>query len=247
MTKQDDGRWRLTMPVEAGSYYYKFVVEGVDHKDETNPTTVFGPNWSTFQVPGDETLRGEYTGTSPPSRGAGDDMTYTSTATATAASAYVWTPPDTTPTGKSPTPCSSSSTVGHRPGRTGSRSASRQILDNNYANCGLVPMVVVMSNGNGVNFPNEIPATHHRGRRGAVQRKLRRQERAIAGLSLGSGHALSTLFTVPGQFGYMAACRPSQRPRQRGCGRGQRGTKLLRSTRRHSGLHLWATMTLVNN
>ena len=67
MTLQDDGRWRLTMPVEPGSYYYKFVVEGVDHKDETNPTSVFSePNWSTFQVPGNETLRGEYTTRSRP-------------------------------------------------------------------------------------------------------------------------------------------------------------------------------------
>jgi hypothetical protein len=41
MEKQADGRWRLTVgPLEGGSYYYKFVVDRVDHKDASNPTTV---------------------------------------------------------------------------------------------------------------------------------------------------------------------------------------------------------------
>ncbi len=127
MVKQDDGRWRLTMPVEAGSYYYKFVVEGSDRKDTANPTTVLSePNWSTFQVPGDETLRGEYTTpVAPEARGEVTVMSYTSVATGNPTrSAYVWTPPGTTPSAPRPTRSSTCSTAAARPGRTGSRSAS---------------------------------------------------------------------------------------------------------------------------
>ena len=105
MTLQEDGRWRLTMPVEAGSYYYKFVVEGVDKKDQTNPTSVLSePNWSTFQVPGDETLRGEYTTpVAPEDRGSVEVMNYTSSANGNPTrSAYVWTPPDYDPDPETP-------------------------------------------------------------------------------------------------------------------------------------------------
>src|SRR5690606_17857750 len=65
MVQQDDGSWRLSLAVDGGSYYYKFVVDGVDHKDEVNPTSVFSePTWSTFAVGGDN-LRGRYTAEVP--------------------------------------------------------------------------------------------------------------------------------------------------------------------------------------
>ena len=208
MTKQDDGRWRLTMPVEAGSYYYKFVVEGVDHKDETNPTTVFSePNWSTFQVPGDETLRGEYTTpVAPELRGSVEVMNYTSTANGNPErSAYVWTPPGYDAEREEPYPVFY---LQHGGGQTWTDwievGFAAQILDNHYAKGNIVPMVVVMANGNGVNFPNEITQRITVAAEAQYNVSSEGEERALAGLSMGSGATLTTLWAHPGEFAYIS-------------------------------------------
>lgn len=208
MTKQDDGRWRLTMPVEAGSYYYKFVVEGVDHKDETNPTTVFSePNWSTFQVPGDETLRGEYTTpVAPELRGSVEVMNYTSTANGNPErSAYVWTPPGYDAEREEPYPVFY---LQHGGGQTWTDwievGFAAQILDNHYAKGNIVPMVVVMANGNGVNFPNEITQRITVAAEAQYNVSSEGEDRALAGLSMGSGATLTTLWAHPGEFAYIS-------------------------------------------
>jgi enterochelin esterase-like enzyme len=208
MTKQDDGRWRLTMPVEAGSYYYKFVVEGVDHKDETNPTTVFSePNWSTFQVPGDETLRGEYTTpVAPELRGSVEVMNYTSTANGNPErSAYVWTPPGYDAEREEPYPVFY---LQHGGGQTWTDwievGFAAQILDNHYAKGNIVPMVVVMANGNGVNFPNEITQRITVAAEAQYNVSGEGEDRALAGLSMGSGATLTTLWAHPGEFAYIS-------------------------------------------
>jgi enterochelin esterase-like enzyme len=208
MVKQDDGRWRLTMPVEAGSYYYKFVVEGVDHKDQTNPTTVFSePNWSTFQVPGDETLRGEYTTpVAPEARGAVEVMEYTSSASGNPTrSAYVWTPPDYDPDRAEAYPVFY---LQHGGGQTWTDwievGFAAQILDNHYAKGNIVPMVVVMANGNGVNFPNEITQRITVAAEAQYNVSSEGEDRALAGLSMGSGATLTTLWAHPGEFAYIS-------------------------------------------
>jgi enterochelin esterase-like enzyme len=209
MTKQDDGRWRLTMPVEAGSYYYKFVVEGVDRKDQTNPTTVLSePNWSTFQVPGDETLRGEYTTpVAPENRGSVEVLNYTSTANGSPQrSAYVWTPPDYDPERAEAYPVFY---LQHGGGQTWTDwievGFAAQILDNHYAKGTIVPMVVVMANGNGVNFPNEITQRITVAAEAQYNVSSEGENRALAGLSAGSGATLSTLWAHPGKFAYIGA------------------------------------------
>lgn len=216
MVKQDDGRWRLTMPVEAGSYYYKFVVEGSDRKDVTNPTTVLSePNWSTFQVPGDETLRGEYTTpVAPEARGEVTVMNYTSVAGGNPTrSAYVWTPPGFDPDRAEAYPVFY---LQHGGGQTWTDwievGFAAQILDNHFAKGDIVPMVVVMANGNGVNFQNElfqriIPATE-----AGYNTSSDPADRAIAGLSMGSGLALNTLYQYPGEFAYVGAMSAFSNP-----------------------------------
>lgn len=208
MEKQDDDRWRLTVgPIEGGSYYYKFVVDRVDHKDDSNPASVTSePTWSTFNVPGDS-LRGQYTGDVPADeRGEVTTMSYESTAGNQQRTSYVWTPPDYDPDRAQPYPVFF---LQHGGGQTWTDwievGRAAQILDNTYQDGDLIPMVVVMSNGNGVNFPNEllqriVPATED-----AYHVSSDPDERALAGLSLGSGHALSTLFNFPGEFGYVGA------------------------------------------
>ena len=209
MTLQEDGRWRLTMPVEAGSYYYKFVVEGVDHKDQTNPTSVLSePNWSTFQVPGDETLRGEFTRPSPPRLAASVEvLNYTSTANGNPTrSAYVWTPPDYDPDRAEAYPVFY---LQHGGGQTWTDwievGFAAQILDNHYAQGNIVPMVVVMANGNGVNFPNEITQRITVAAEAQYNVSSEGENRALAGLSAGSGATLSTLWAHPGEFAYIGA------------------------------------------
>ncbi|MGM7678541.1 alpha/beta hydrolase-fold protein [Microbacterium sp. A94] len=207
MEKAGD-RWRLTLgPVEGGSYYYKFVVDGVDHKDTGNPTFVNSePTWSTFFVAGDG-IRGEFTGdVAPDNRGAVDTMNYESSAGGDARSAYVWTPPGYDADREEAYPVFF---LQHGGGQTWSDwvqvGRAAQILDNHYAKGNITPMVVVMANGNGVDYPKEIlqniiPATES-----AYNVSSDPAQRALAGLSMGSGHALSTLYAHPGEFGYIGA------------------------------------------
>ncbi|MEV4686295.1 alpha/beta hydrolase-fold protein [Microbacterium sp. LWH3-1.2] len=233
MTKQDDGRWRLTMPVEAGSYYYKFVVEGSDRKDTTNPTTVLSePNWSTFQVPGDDTLRGEYTTpVAPEARGNVEVMDYTSGANGNPTrSAYVWTPPDYDPDRAEAYPVFY---LQHGGGQTWTDwievGFAAQILDKHYAEGDIVPMVVVMANGNGVNFPNEITQRITVAAEAQYNVSNDPEERALAGLSMGSQAALSTLYTFPGQFAYIGAMSAfTNPPANANVAAINEGTKLLR-------------------
>jgi enterochelin esterase-like enzyme len=207
MTRQDDGSWRLTMPLEGGSYYYKFEVEGVDKKDPGNPTSVFSePAWSTFTVAGD-TLRGRYTAEVPADeRGEVSVMSYTSTAGEQERSAYVWTPPDYDADRAEPYPVFY---LQHGGGQTWTDWLEvghvDRILDNHYRQGTMVPMVVVMANGNGVDFPTEMttriaPTAEERYNVSADPRL-----RALAGLSMGSGHTLSTLWAHPGEFAYIGA------------------------------------------
>lgn len=233
MTKQEDGRWRLTMPVEAGSYYYKFVVEGSDRKDTTNPTTVLSePNWSTFQVPGDETLRGEYTTpVAPEARGNVEVMNYTSSASGNPTrSAYVWTPPGYDPDRAEAYPVLY---LQHGGGQTWTDwievGFAAQILDNHYAKGNIVPMVVVMANGNGVNFPNEITQRITVAAEAQYNVSSDPEDRALAGLSMGSAAALSTMYQMPGQFAYIGAMSAfTNPPASANVAAINEGTKLLR-------------------
>ena len=201
-------RWRLTLgPLDGGSYYYKFAVDRVDHKDAGNPTVVTSElNWSTFFVAGSG-VRGEFTGdVAPELRGAVETMDYPTLAGAQDRSAYVWTPPGYDPDREEPYPVFF---LQHGGGQTWSDwiqvGRAAQILDNHYANGTIRPMVVVMANGNGVDYPKEIlqnivPATE-----AAYNVSSDPAQRALAGLSMGSGHALSTLYAHPGEFAYIGA------------------------------------------
>ncbi|WP_431075427.1 alpha/beta hydrolase-fold protein [Microbacterium phyllosphaerae] len=207
MEKAGD-RWRLTLgPIEGGSYYYKFVVDRVDRKDAGNPTNVESePNWSTFFVAGDG-IRGAFTGdVAPEQRGAVQTMPYSSLAGGADRSAYVWTPPGYDPEREEPYPVFF---LQHGGGQTWSDwikvGRAAQILDNHYANGTIRPMVVVMANGNGVDYPKEITQKLIPTTEAAYNVSSDPSQRALAGLSMGSGHALSTLYAYPGEFAYIGA------------------------------------------
>ncbi|MEE6282344.1 alpha/beta hydrolase-fold protein [Georgenia sp. MJ170] len=207
MEKHGD-RWRLTLgPLEGGSYYYKFVVDRVDHKDAANPTSVVSePTWSTFHVAG-EGIRGEYTADVPAeSRGAVEVMSYTSIADEEERSAYVWTPPDYDPNREEPYPVLY---LQHGGGQSWADwidvGFAAQILDNHHLRGTIVPMVVVMGNGNGVDFPAELRQRIVPTAEAEYHVSSDPGERALAGLSMGSGHTLETLYAHPGEFAYIGA------------------------------------------
>lgn len=206
MVRQRDGSWRLSMPFEGGSYYYKFEVDGVDHKDANNPTSVFSePAWSTFIVAGD-TLRGRYLAEVPAGeRGDVSVMTYPSTA-GEERSAYVWTPPDYDADRAEAYPVFY---LQHGGGQTWTDWLEvghvDRILDNHYRQGTIAAMVVVMANGNGVNFPEEMVTRIAPTAEEQFNVSSDGERRALAGLSLGSGHALGTLWAHPGEFGYIGA------------------------------------------
>lgn len=206
MVQQADGRWRVTFgPLEGGSYYYRFIVDGVNHKDTNNPTSVVSePLWSTFHAPG-KTVRAQFTApVAEADRGGVEILDYVSTAGQQDRTAYVWTPPGYDADRDEPYPVFY---LQHGGGQTWADwvevGYAPQILDNHYRLGNIPPMIVVMANGNGVNFPNEIsqrivPATE-----AAYNASSDPEERALAGLSMGSGHALSTLLALPGEFAYV--------------------------------------------
>ncbi|MFI2486065.1 alpha/beta hydrolase [Promicromonospora kroppenstedtii] len=208
MVQQADGSWRLSLAVEGGSYYYKFVVDGVDHKDAGNPTKVLSePTWSTFTADGD-TVRAQYTAEVPPeARGEVSVMSYPSTAGGgTQRSAYVWTPPDYDADRAEEYPVFY---LQHGGGQTWTDWVEvghvQRILDNHYLRGTMEPMVVVMANGNGVDFPTEITTRIVPAAEEQFNISTEGDHRALAGLSMGSGHTLSTLWAHPGEFGYIGA------------------------------------------
>lgn len=232
MVKQADDRWRLTLgPLEGGSYYYKFIVDRVDRKDANNPTSTLSEvNWSTFFVSG-QGVRGEFTAdVAPESRGTVTAMSFTSTAGNTTRQANVYTPPGYDPDRAQPYPVLF---LQHGSGQTWSDwvdvGRAAQILDNHLLRGTIAPMVVVMANGNSVNFQNElyqrlIPATE-------AQFNVSSQpgERAIAGLSAGSGLALTALYATPGQFAYVGGFSAfSNPPANADAAQINAGTRLVR-------------------
>lgn len=204
--KQQGDRWRATLgPLEPGFYYYKFVVDRVDHKDSTNPTTVTSePMWSSFTVEGD-TRRGQFLNDVPEGRG-GDvtPFTYVSTVTEQQRSAYVWTPPGYDADRAEAYPVFY---LQHGGGQSWTdwieMGRAAQILDNHYVRGDLLPMVVVMPDGNGVNYSAELMESLVPAIEQSYNVSSDPKQRALAGLSAGGGHVQTVLGSDPGAFAYI--------------------------------------------
>ncbi|MBG0568058.1 alpha/beta hydrolase-fold protein [Actinoplanes aureus] len=203
LTRAGD-RWRVTVgPLKPWFYYYKFIVDRVSHKDTSNPSSVTTePTWSTFLVPG---KRARLLADVPAGRGGAlERLTYRSTVAAEDREAYVWTPPGYDPARPAQYPVLY---LQHGSGQNYTdwveMGRARQILDNHFRDGALVPMVVVMANGNVPDLSREllegiVPAARARYH---ISHEPHRQ--ALAGLSMGGFQTLDVVRSRPGEFAWI--------------------------------------------
>lgn len=223
LTKNEKGVWEITVgPVPAGSFRYVFNVDGVNTMDPRNPQVSESNenSWSLVHVKG-----AEYSDTTDVPRGAVAAVTYYSKALGKFRRMHIYTPPGyELGTGKYPVfyllhgagDCDDSWTSVGRAGF---------ILDNLIAAKKAKPMIIVMPAGHvgplgqgpipgiaqpGSNAPppvdpfirefmNDImpyAESHYRVLPG-------RQNRAIAGLSMGGNHTLNIALPNLERFGYI--------------------------------------------
>jgi enterochelin esterase-like enzyme len=197
-------RWRGTVgPLKPWFYYYKFIVDRVSKKDTSNPTSITTePTWSTFLVPGEQS---RLLADVPPGRGGTvETLTYHSTVAGQQRSAYVWTPPGYDPDRADPYPVLY---LQHGGGQSYTdwveMGRAKQILDNEYRDGDIVPMVVVMGNGNVPDFPRELRENIVPAARAEYHIADDPARKALAGLSMGGFQTYDVLKKHPGEFAYI--------------------------------------------
>ncbi|GGC06255.1 alpha/beta hydrolase, partial [Cellulomonas carbonis] len=196
-------RWRLSLGPLDGFYYYRYVVDGVDHKDPVDTVNTL-TGVSPLYVPGEnDRLLADV-----PAGDGGDlsVLTYHSDFAGEERSAYVWTPPGYDPERAEAYPVLY---LNHGGGQSWGDwvevGRAPQILDNLSLQGEIEPMVVVMPNGNVPDyqaelFGNIVPATE-----AAYHVSADPEQRALAGLSLGAMNTLNTWLSHPGEFAYIGA------------------------------------------
>ncbi|MEW9528747.1 alpha/beta hydrolase [Microbispora sp. NPDC049125] len=205
MSREGD-RWRATVgPLAPWFYYYKFIVDRVSVKDASNPTKITSePTWSTFFVSGE---RSRLLSDVPEGQGGKvESLTYQSTVANQERTALVWTPPGYDPNRAEPYPVLY---LQHGSGQNYTdwveMGRAKQILDHEFLDGDLVPMVVVMGNGNSSNFNKELLENIVPAARARYHISSDPSGQALAGLSMGGGQAIGVLKAYPGEFAYVAA------------------------------------------
>ncbi|MEV4454866.1 alpha/beta hydrolase-fold protein [Microbispora sp. NPDC049633] len=203
---REGDRWRATVgPLEPWFYYYRLIVDRVAVKDASNPTKVTTePTWSTFLVPGERARM--LTDVPAGQGGKVESLTYRSNVTNQDRTALVWTPPGYDPNRAEPYPVFY---LQHGGGQNHTdwveMGRAKQILDNHSLDGNLVPMVVVMSNGNVPDFNKELLENIDPAVRARYHVSGDPSRQALAGLSMGGGQTMTMLKAHPGRFAYIAA------------------------------------------
>lgn len=205
MTRRGD-RWRVTVgPLDPWFYYYQPIVDGVAVKDTSNPTTVTSePNWSTFFIPGEAS---RLLSDVPDGQGGKvESLTYRSDVVNEDRTALVWTPPGYDPDRAEPYPVLY---LQHGSGQSYTdwveMGRAKQILDHRLLDGDMVPMVVVMGNGNVPDFSRELLENIVPAARARYNISADPSGQALAGLSMGGVQTLEVLKAHPGKFAYIAA------------------------------------------
>jgi enterochelin esterase-like enzyme len=202
MTKEGD-RWRLTLGPLDGFYYYRYVVDGVDQKDPadtTTPLTGVSPLYVAGQT---DTMLGDV----PAGQGGTvTTMTYHSDVANEDRKALVWTPPGYDANRAEPYPVLYlQHGAGQSYGDWVETGRAKQILDNHYVNGDIVPMVVVMGNGNVSDFQAELLNNIMPAARAQYHVSSDPSQQALVGLSMGGMNTLSTVLAHPGEFAYVSS------------------------------------------
>ncbi|MFC4532146.1 alpha/beta hydrolase [Sphaerisporangium dianthi] len=205
MSREGD-RWRVTVgPLDPWFYYYRWIVDRVGVKDASNPTKITTEAaWSTFLIPGE---RSRLLSDVPAGQGGKvESLTYRSTVANQDRTALVWTPPGYDPDRAEPYPVLY---LQHGSGQNYTdwteMGRAKQILDHQFLDGDLVPMVVVMGNGNSSNFNKELLENIVPAARAGYHISSDPSRQALAGLSMGGGQAIGVLKAYPGEFAYVAA------------------------------------------
>ncbi|WP_344937952.1 alpha/beta hydrolase-fold protein [Sphaerisporangium flaviroseum] len=203
---RDGDRWRVTVgPLEPWFYYYRWIVDRVGVKDASNPTKITSePAWSSFFIPGE---RARLLSDVPAGQGGKvESLTYRSNVANADRTALVWTPPGYDPNRAEPYPVLY---LQHGSGQNYTdwteMGRAKQILDHQFLDGDLVPMVVVMGNGNSSNFNKELLENIVPAARACYHIASDPSRQALAGLSMGGGQAIGVLKAYPGQFASIAA------------------------------------------
>lgn len=201
---RNGNRWRGTIgPLKPWFYYYKFLVDLASKKDTSNPTRVTTePTWSTFLVPGE---RSRLLADVPQGRGGTvETLSYDSKVAGQKRLAYVWTPPGYDPRRAQPYPVLY---LQHGGGQNYTdwveMGRAKQILDNQFLDGKLVPMVVVMGNGNVSDFTRELLENIVPAARAKYRISSDPAQQALAGLSMGGFQTYDVLKSNPGKFAYI--------------------------------------------
>ncbi|MFB4268304.1 alpha/beta hydrolase [Nonomuraea sp. GTA35] len=203
---REGDRWRATVgPLDPWFYYYRLMVDGVSVKDVSNPTKVTTePTWSTFLVNGDKARL--LTDVPAGQGGKVESMTYRSGVANQGRTALVWTPPGYDPDRAQPYPVFY---LQHGGGQNYTdwveMGRAKQILDHHFLDGNLVPMVVVMGNGNVPDFNKELLENLVPAARARYNVSDDPSQQALAGLSMGGGQTFGVLKAFPGRFAYVAA------------------------------------------
>ncbi|WP_182888066.1 alpha/beta hydrolase [Microbispora sp. H10885] len=205
MSREGD-RWRATVgPLDPWFYYYQWIVDGVSVKDVSNPAKVTTePTWSTFFISGE---RSRLLSDVPAGQGGKvESLTYRSNVANADRTALVWTPPGYDPNRAQPYPVFY---LQHGGGQNYTdwveMGRAKQILDHHFLDGKLVPMVVVMGNGNTSDFNKELLENIVPAARARYNISGDPSQQALAGLSMGGGQTIGVLKAYPGRFAYIAA------------------------------------------
>lgn len=256
MSKDPNGVWEVTLgPIESGAYRYNFNVDGVSVIDPRNPSTSESNSntWSLVYIPGSD-----FMDTKDVPHGAVAEVTYHSKSLNRFRRMHTYTPPGYE-SGKGKYPifyllhgafdCDDSWTTVGRAGF---------ILDNLIAAKKAKPMIVVMPAGHTgpFNFGQGLPKIDPfiedfvHDVMPYVEKNYRvytdRENRAIAGLSMGGGHTLTLLASHMEKFGYVGIFSSGvfelsgrgRRNSDSGPTWQQRHAKVLNSTELKKGLEL---------
>ncbi|MEV4570302.1 alpha/beta hydrolase-fold protein [Nonomuraea sp. NPDC049419] len=205
LTKAGD-RWRGTVgPLDPWFYYYRLMVDGTSIKDASNPTKVTTePTWSTFLVNGEQARL--LTDVPEGQGGKVESLTYQSTVANQERTALVWTPPGYDPDRAEPYPVFF---LQHGGGQNYTdwteMGRAKQILDHHFLDGKIVPMVVVMGNGNVSDFNRELLENIAPAAQARYNISDDPSQQALAGLSMGGGQTFGMLKAHPGRFAYIAA------------------------------------------